>query len=82
MPDIFENLLKIFYQILINNSYENAECDQELEKFLQKKLLPTNDQIDVYYKNQMIASHKLIEKLLNILIKIIYVPLMLKKNII
>ena len=55
---------------------------KNLKNYYKKKLLPTNGKIDVDYKNQMIASHKLVEKLLNILIKIIYVPLMLKKNII
>ena len=54
--ELFENELKRFKQILINNGYTNTEFDQEVVKFLRNKDSRTsvnNNKIKVYYKNQM-----------------------------
>ena len=72
-PNLFNNEIKKWKQILINNGYTNTEFDDELKKFLlQKDSLPPNNinNIEIDYKNQMTNSYKISEKILkNIILK-------------
>ena len=70
--ELFENELKRFKQILINNGYTNTEFDQEVVKFLRNRDSRTpvnNNKIKVYYQNQMSASYKLDESIIKNIVR-------------
>ena len=73
--ELFNQVMKRFKQILVNNGYTKTEFEYELEKFRGLRESPqlpanNNNKINIYYKNYMILSYKTDERIILNIVRI------------